>query len=163
MTIFPACRRDLMLYIKWCIIFFIIRTLLGVTRESFTQLLTLKESTGYFGVSSFACFHHQAHNIGLSKYVTISPKLGSDPEPWLELGHCHKPGLWPAGPVRRCLQNIEMKSTWWFLADPSECLTQGGRMGLFIHALANPFLPFIGSSGLWAANRSHKSFWVGLV
>lgn len=55
------------------------------------QLLTLKVSTGHFGVTSFACFH-QAHT-GLSKNVTISLDFGSDPGPcsivelWFLLDH----------------------------------------------------------------------------
>lgn len=65
---------------------------------------------GYFGVTSFACFHHQAHNIALSKNVTVSLDFGSDPELcsiaelWFLLGHWHKSGLWLAGLVKRSFQ-----------------------------------------------------------
>lgn len=123
------------------IIFFIIRrTLLGVTRELFTQLPTLKESTGHLGVTNFACFHHQAHNTGLSKNVAISPNLASDPE--LSYGLS-----WVIVTNQACGQqdqsrdvcNMEMKSTWGFLADPSECLTQGGRRGSSSMPLLIPF------------------------
>lgn len=81
--------------------------------------MTLKESIWYLGETSFACF--QAHNIGLSKNVTISPKLGS-----AELSY----GLsWVIVTKQACGQqdqskdicNMEMKSTQGVLADPSEC------------------------------------------
>lgn len=155
-------RFDTVHKVKHLFFFVIRRAPLGVTRELFTQLLTLNDSIGHLGVTSFACF--QAHNMGLSKNVTISPKLGSDPE--LSIGLS-----WVIVTNQACGQqdHQEMFAIWkWSqhggsLLTHLSALTQGGALELFIHVLANAFLPFIGSSGLWAASRSHKSFWVGLL
>lgn len=104
MTVLPACRRDLTLYIKWSTIFFCNQKDPSGSQswEFYTQLLTLKESIWYLGETSCACF--QAHNIGLSKNVTISPKLGSAELSYGLSWISHKTGLWPAGPVKRYLQ-----------------------------------------------------------
>lgn len=73
-------------------------------------LVTLKVAIGHFGVTIFACFHHQADNIGLSKNVTVSLDFGSHPEPCSTaelcflLDHWHKSGLQLSGPVWRWRQ-----------------------------------------------------------